>query len=90
MRLGSLKEGGRDGTLIVVSRDLAAAVKATGIAPTLRHAPMENEDERWRTLCERAGNEQDLERRIELVREINRMLIEWLLEQKDQPESNSA
>jgi len=51
---------------------------------------MENEDERWRTLCERAGNEQDLERRIELVREINRMLIEWLLEQKDQPESNSA
>ena len=41
------------------------------------------EDERWRSLCEQAGNEQDLERRIELVREINRMLIEWLLEQKD-------
>ena len=41
------------------------------------------EDERWRSLCERAGNEQDLERRIELVREINRMLIDWLLEQKD-------
>jgi len=38
MKLGSLKEGGRDGTLIVVSRDLAQAVKASGIAPTLQAA----------------------------------------------------
>jgi fumarylacetoacetate (FAA) hydrolase len=38
MKLGSLKEGGRDGTLIVVSRDLARAVKASGIAPTLQAA----------------------------------------------------
>jgi fumarylacetoacetate (FAA) hydrolase len=38
MKLGSLKEGGRDGTLIVVSRDLAKAVKASGIAPTLQAA----------------------------------------------------
>ncbi|MET0232590.1 MAG: fumarylacetoacetate hydrolase family protein [Rhodanobacteraceae bacterium] len=38
MKLGSLKEGGRDGTLIVVSRDLSKAVKATGIAPTLQAA----------------------------------------------------
>lgn len=38
MKLGSLKEGGRDGTLIVVSRDLTRAVKATGIAPTLQAA----------------------------------------------------
>jgi fumarylacetoacetate (FAA) hydrolase len=38
MKLGSLKEGGRDGTLIVVSRDLARAVKATGIATTLQAA----------------------------------------------------
>jgi fumarylacetoacetate (FAA) hydrolase len=38
MKLGSLKEGGRDGTLIVVSRDLQQAVKATGIAPTLQVA----------------------------------------------------
>ena len=38
MKLGSLKEGGRDGTLIVVSRDLAHAVRATGIAPTLQAA----------------------------------------------------
>ncbi|MDH5835424.1 fumarylacetoacetate hydrolase family protein [Luteimonas kalidii] len=38
MKLGSLKEGGRDGTLVVVSRDLARAVRATGIAPTLQRA----------------------------------------------------
>ena len=38
MKLGSLKEGGRDGTLVVVSRDLQRAVKATGIAPTLQRA----------------------------------------------------
>ena len=38
MKLGSLKEGGRDGTLIVVSRDLLRAVKATGIADTMQRA----------------------------------------------------
>ncbi len=38
MKLGSLKEGGRDGTLVVASRDLAQAVRATGIAPTLQRA----------------------------------------------------
>lgn len=38
MKLGSLKEGGRDGTLIVVSRDLARGVRATSIAPTLQQA----------------------------------------------------
>lgn len=38
MKLGSLKEGGRDGTLIVVSRDLGRAVRADGIAPTLQRA----------------------------------------------------
>ena len=38
MKLGSLKEGGRDGTLVVVSRDLAQAVRATGIAATLQRA----------------------------------------------------
>jgi len=36
MKLGTLKEGGRDGTLIVVSRDLARAVKASDIAPALQ------------------------------------------------------
>ncbi|HEY3131019.1 MAG TPA: hypothetical protein VGL91_16310 [Acidobacteriota bacterium] len=41
------------------------------------------EDERWRSLCEQAAQEQDFARRIELVREINRQLIEWLLQQKD-------
>ena len=38
MKLGSLKEGGRDGTLIVVSRDLRHAVRADAIAPTLQRA----------------------------------------------------
>ena len=38
MKLGSLKEGGRDGTLIVVSRDLARAVRAKGIATTMQAA----------------------------------------------------
>ncbi len=38
MKLGSLKQGGRDGTLIVVSRDLSRAITATGIADTLQRA----------------------------------------------------
>lgn len=38
MKLASLKVGGRDGTLVVVSDDLSRAVKATGIAPTLQRA----------------------------------------------------
>ena len=38
MKLGSLKEGGRDGTLIVVDRELKRAVRATSVAPTLQKA----------------------------------------------------
>jgi fumarylacetoacetate (FAA) hydrolase len=38
MKLGSLKEGGRDGTLVVVNRELTWAAKAAGIAPTLQAA----------------------------------------------------
>lgn len=38
MKLGSLKKGGRDGTLVVVSRDLQRAVEAGDIAPSLREA----------------------------------------------------
>lgn len=38
MKLGTLKEGGRDGTLVVVSRNLETAVRATGIAQTLQAA----------------------------------------------------
>lgn len=38
MKLASLKEGGRDGTLIVVSRDLQSAVRVSDIAPTLQAA----------------------------------------------------
>ncbi len=38
MKLATLKEGGRDGTLVVVSRDLERCVKAPRIAATLRMA----------------------------------------------------
>lgn len=38
MKLGSLKEGGRDGTLIVVNRALTRAVRAANVAPTLQRA----------------------------------------------------
>lgn len=38
MKLASLKEGGRDGTLIVVNRALTRAARATGIAATLQIA----------------------------------------------------
>jgi fumarylacetoacetate (FAA) hydrolase len=38
MKLGSLKEGGRDGTLIVADRALTRAVRATAIVPTLQEA----------------------------------------------------
>ena len=48
MKLASLNSGGRDGTLIVVSRDLTRAVEAAGIAPTLQRAL-----EEWDTLAPR-------------------------------------
>ena len=38
MKLASLKAGGRDGTLVVVAADLARAVRAEGVAPTLQAA----------------------------------------------------
>ncbi len=38
MKLASLKEGGRDGRLVVVSRDLTRAVRVREIAPTLQAA----------------------------------------------------
>ena len=38
MKLASLRRGGRDGTLVVASRDLARAVAVPGIAPTLQAA----------------------------------------------------
>lgn len=38
MKLATLKDGTRDGTLLVVSKDLAHAVKADTIAPTLQAA----------------------------------------------------
>ncbi len=38
MKLATLRNGARDGRLVVVSRDLARAVAAAGIAPTLQAA----------------------------------------------------
>ncbi len=38
MKLGSLRRGGRDGTLVVVSRDLSRAVVVPEVAPTLQAA----------------------------------------------------
>src|SRR5215468_12417545 len=38
MKLGSLKQGGRDGTLIVVNRALTRAARAGAVAPTLQRA----------------------------------------------------
>ena len=38
MKVGTLKSGGRDGTLIVVSRDLKRAVRVPDIAGTLQAA----------------------------------------------------
>ena len=38
MKLASLKEGGRDGTLIVVNRDMSKAVRVPDIAPTMQAA----------------------------------------------------
>jgi fumarylacetoacetate (FAA) hydrolase len=44
VKLATLKDGTRDGTLLVVSRDLLRAVAATGVAPTLL-AAIEHWDE---------------------------------------------
>ena len=38
MKLATLKEGGRDGTLVVVNRELTRMVKVPNIAPTLQRA----------------------------------------------------
>ena len=43
MKLASLKGPTRDGTLVIVNRDLTRAVAAAGIAPTMQHA-LENWD----------------------------------------------
>lgn len=43
MKLGSLKDGGRDGTLVVVDKDLRRMVRAIGIAATMQEA-IENWD----------------------------------------------
>src|SRR6188768_40425 len=59
MKLASLKEGGRDGTLIVVDRELKRAVRATDIVPTLQKAieGWPNLAPRLRGLAERLGDD---------------------------------
>ena len=59
MKLASLKEGGRDGTLIVVNRELSRAVRATGIASTLQAAMDDwaNVAPRLAQLAERLGDD---------------------------------
>ncbi len=48
MKLASLRQGGRDGALVVVSRALTRAVAVPGIAPTLQYAL-----EHWAALAPR-------------------------------------
>ena len=50
IKLATLKDGGRDGTLVVVSRDLALAVAVPSIAATLQRAL-----EDWDTAAPRLG-----------------------------------
>jgi hypothetical protein len=42
-------------------------------------SPTQKEPEHWRVLCEQAAHEQDLDKLLQLVREINRLLIGRLL-----------
>lgn len=46
--------------------------------------PIDGESEHWRTLCEKAATEQNLERLLQLVREINRLLIKRVLRERAQ------
>ena len=46
---------------------------------------MDNEHERWRTLREQAAKEKELDRLLQLVRQINRLLIKRLLQAKHKP-----
>ncbi len=48
MKLASLKDGGRDGSLIVVSRDLSRAISAASVVSTLQQAL-----EQWQALAPR-------------------------------------
>ncbi len=57
MKLASLKAGGRDGTLVVVSRDLTKMTPATSIASTLQYA-IEN----WKATADKL---QDLANKLE-------------------------
>jgi len=55
VRLATLAEGGRDGTLVLVSRDLSRAVRVPEVAPTLQKAldDWEETEPRLREVAER-------------------------------------
>jgi fumarylacetoacetate (FAA) hydrolase len=59
MKLATLRDGGRDGTLIVVTRDGSRYTPATGIAPTLQAAldDWEHVEPRLRQLADRLSGE---------------------------------
>ena len=50
------------------------------------NSPMEKEPEHWRILCERAAREDDLDKLVQLVREINRLLIRRLMREGKLPQ----
>jgi hypothetical protein len=47
-----------------------------------------SEDEQWRSLCEQAATEKDLATLLQLVREINRLLIKRLLQEREERKSS--
>jgi hypothetical protein len=48
-------------------------------------SPTQKEPEHWRILCEQAAHEQNLDKLVQLVREINRLLIKRLLRRREAP-----
>lgn len=55
-----------------------------------RYVVLSKEQKRWRNLCEQAAKEQDVDRLLQLVRRINRMLVKRLLQAKKLPDNRSS
>ena len=64
MKLASLRSGGRDGRLVIVSRDLARCLAVPGIAPTMQAALDD-----WDAVAPRLGystsNQQMIARKVQ-------------------------
>jgi hypothetical protein len=54
------------------------------------YSPTQKEPEHWRILCEQAAHEQDLDKLVQLVREINRLLIKRLLREGKLPAQRNS